>query len=94
MLRQRRRSPLKFSLGGYRGNNPVGGVRWEHVSCSDWTSLNQGWNLASGTLSYNASTDRYTELVPPDPSFKGTCQQVTLALADYTLHVVNVRFSG
>jgi len=86
--------PLKFSLGGYRGNDPVGSVHWEHVSCSDWTSLNEGWNLAGGTLSYNASTDRYTELVPTDPSFKGTCQQLTLALADYTLHVVNVKFRG
>jgi hypothetical protein len=86
--------PLKFSLGGNRGNSPVVSVHWEHVSCSDWASLNQGWNLVSGTLSYNASADRYTELVPPDPSFKGTCQQLTLGLADSTLHVVNVKFSG
>ena len=85
--------PLKFSLGGYRGNNPVASVHWEHVSCSDFTSLNEGWNLASSRLSYNASTDRYTELVPPDPSFKGTCQQLTVGLADYTLHVANVKFS-
>jgi len=27
-------------------------------------------------------------------SFKGTCQQLTLALADYPLHIVNVKFSG
>jgi hypothetical protein len=24
--------PLKFSLGGYRGNNPVASVHWEHVN--------------------------------------------------------------
>ena len=84
--------PLKFSLHGNQGLGVVTGATWQPASCADWSALGSS-SPAQGKLTYSASSDRYVELVATDPSWRGTCRTVDLALADGTHHAVHVRFT-
>jgi hypothetical protein len=84
--------PLKFSLGGNQGLGVVTRTTWQPVSCADWTALGDS-TAALGKLSYNASSDRYLDVVASDSSWKGSCRTVDLELADGTHHAVHVRFT-
>lgn len=84
--------PLKFSLQGNMGLNVVAATTWQAVSCSDWSGLAAG-TTGQGRLSYNASNDRYLDLLATDPSWKGSCRTVTLELADGTHQTVRVQFT-
>ena len=80
--------PLKFSLRGNRGSDlfAVGSPTWTACDAAADT------NPATGTLSYNASLDRYTFLVATDKSWAGTCRDLTLTLRDGTVHRARFTF--
>jgi Tol biopolymer transport system component len=83
--------PLKFSLGGDRGTGIVAGVTWQTISCAGGGGTG-ATTAGTGSLSYSASSGRYTQLLNTDKSWKGTCRVLTLRLADTTTHQVNVHF--
>jgi hypothetical protein len=74
--------PLKFSLNGNRGldifafNSPT----WLPCGALDGTTP------ADGTLSYNASADRYTYLASTSKSWAGSCRDLIVTLRDETVH--------
>jgi Tol biopolymer transport system component len=80
--------PLKFSLHGNRGSDlfAFGSPTWTACDAS------AGTNPATGTLSYNASLDRYTFLVATDKSWAGTCRDLILTLRDGTAHRARFTF--
>jgi hypothetical protein len=84
--------PLKFSLHGDNGLSVVSQTTWTLASCSDWSSSATA-ATGQGKLTYNPLTDRYTDLVATDKSWKGSCRTVVLRLADGTDHTVHVQFT-
>jgi TolB protein len=84
--------PLKFSVHGDNGLSIVTQATWQPASCFDWSST-ASIATAQGKLSYNTSTDRYTDLVATDPKWRGSCRTLDLGLADGTHHTVHVRFT-
>ena len=84
--------PLKFSLRGNQGLGAVTQTTWQPSSCTDWSALGSA-TAAQAKLSYSAPTDRYTDLVTTDPSWKGGCRTVDVWLTDGTHHPVHVQFT-
>jgi hypothetical protein len=82
---------LKFSLQGDQGLNVVTRTTWQSASCVDWTPSGTTAN-AETKLSYNASTDRYRDVVATSSSWKGTCRILRLEFADSISREVRVRF--
>jgi Tol biopolymer transport system component len=80
---------FRFSLGGDRGLAVVVGATWSRVHCQDGTPLGDA-STATGKLTYQ--TDRYKFLVKTTASWKGSCRQLALTLADGTTHLATVRF--
>jgi hypothetical protein len=89
--RQRREAgeaiPLKFSLHGNRGSDVLS------ANATTWTpcSSSAGTTVA-GSLSYNASLDRYTFLATTDKAWAGPCADLTLALRNGTAHQARFTF--
>jgi len=81
--------PLKFSLHGNRGSDvfAAGSPTW--APCD---SPAGGVTAAAGTLSYNASLDRYTLLAATSKSWAGTCSDLTVMLRDGTTHQARFTF--
>jgi hypothetical protein len=79
--------PLKFSLRGDQGSNifAAGSPAWAPCGALDQPTP------ADGTLSYNASTDRYMFLAASSKSWVGTCYELSMTLNDSTTH--RARFS-
>jgi len=71
--------PLKFSVHGNRGTD-LAAAAWSACDASGTATT------APGTLSYNASLDRYTFLAATDKTWAGTCKNLTLTLRDGTTH--------
>src|SRR5436190_13412828 len=69
--------PLKFSLSGYQGTDALaaGSPSWLRCGAAGPTS-------ADGTLSYNASSDRYTFLAATSKEWAGSCRDFVLTLRD------------
>ena len=84
--------PLKFSLRGNQGLGAVTQTTWQQSSCTDWSALGSP-TAAPAKLSYSVSTDRYTDLVTTDPSWKGSCRTADVWLTDGTRHSVHVQFT-
>ena len=84
--------PLKFTLHGNQGLAAITRTSWQASSCTDWSALDAP-TAAQTKLSYNASTDRYLDLVSTDPTWKGTCRTAQVQLADGTHHDVHVHFT-
>ena len=84
--------PLKFSLQGDKGADIVAGTSWQPASCGDWSSLGSS-APGQGRLSYNASIDRYLDVVTTDASWKGSCRTIDVQLSDGSHHSVRVRFA-
>jgi WD40 repeat protein len=80
--------PVKFSLHGNRGNDVLA------ASATTWTSCDSaaGATIATGSLSYNASLDRYSFLAATDKSWAGTCADLTITLRDGTVHQARFTF--
>ncbi len=79
--------PVKFSLTGDRGLGAVSRTAWRPCSATTNDS-----SVASGTLSYNARTDRYTFMWQSDKSWAGSCREFLLTLRDGTTHAALVSF--
>jgi hypothetical protein len=79
--------PLKFSLRGVQGLNifAPGSPAWAPCGALDQPTP------ADGTLSYNASTDRYMFLAASSKGWVGTCYELIMTLNDGTTH--RARFS-
>jgi hypothetical protein len=79
--------PLKFSLHGDQGTDifAAGSPGWAPCGALD------GPSRADGTLSYNASADRYTYLATTSKAWAGTCRDLIVTLRDGTTH--RARFS-
>jgi hypothetical protein len=79
--------PLKFSLHGNRGNDVLS------ASSTTWTPCgSSAGTTAAGSLSYNASLDRYTFLAATNKAWAGTCADLTLSLRDGTTHQARFAF--
>jgi hypothetical protein len=81
--------PLKFSLHGDQGSNifAAGSPAWAPCGAVDQPTP------AGGTLSYNASTDRYTFLAASSKSWVGTCYELSMTLNDGTTHRARFYFT-
>jgi hypothetical protein len=79
--------PLKFSLHGDHGLGifAAGSPGWAPCGALD------GPTRADGTLSYNASADRYTYQATTSKSWAGSCRDLIVTLNDGTTH--HARFS-
>jgi hypothetical protein len=79
--------PLKFSLHGNQGMDIFAAQSpgWKPCGALD------GPSRADGTLSYNASADRYTFLAATSKAWSGTCRDLIVTLRDGTTH--RARFS-
>jgi hypothetical protein len=80
--------PVKFSLHGDQGSNifSTGSPAWIPCGALD------GQTPANGTLSYNASADRYTFLATSAKSWAGTCRDLIVTLRDGTTHRARFTF--
>jgi Tol biopolymer transport system component len=79
--------PLKFRLHGNQGLDVLaaGSPVWAPCGAGDTTP-------AHGSLSYNASNDRYTYLAATDKAWSGTCRDLVLTLRDGTSHRARIAF--
>jgi Tol biopolymer transport system component len=81
--------PLRFSLHGNRGADVLS------ASATTWTPCGSAAGTvtpASGSLSYNASGDRYTFLAATSKAWAGTCADLTITLRDGTAHQARFAF--
>ena len=81
--------PVKFSLHGNRGSDVMAAGSPTWVTCDSPPGSSAP---AAGTLSYNASADRYTFLVATDKSWIGTCRDLVVTLRDGTTHSARFAF--
>jgi hypothetical protein len=81
--------PLKFSLHSNQGSDifAPGSPGWVPCGASD------GPSAADGSLSYNASADRYTYLAATPKSWAGSCRDLVLTLRDGTTHRARFTFT-
>jgi hypothetical protein len=80
--------PVKFSLHGDQGSNifAAGSPAWIPCGALD------GQTPADGTLSYNASSDRYTFLTATSKAWAGSCRDLIVTLRDGTTHRARFTF--
>ena len=80
--------PVKFSLTGDQGSAIFAGgsPAWATCGSSDASP-------ATGTLSYNASNDRYTYLATTAKAWAGSCRDLVVTLADGTVHKLRFTFT-
>jgi hypothetical protein len=81
--------PVKFSLHGDQGSDifAAGSPGWAPCGALD------GPSRADGTLSYNASADRYTYLAATSKAWAGTCWDLVVTLRDGTAHRARFTFT-
>lgn len=81
--------PLKFSLNGNQG------VDIFAASSPSWLPCGavDGTTRADGTLSYNASADRYTFLASTPKTWAGSCRDLIMTLRDGTTHRARFTFT-
>jgi hypothetical protein len=84
--------PLRFSLAGYAATNVVSAALSAAGPCGALGEPDPG-ETAAGSLTYNASHDRYTYLWQTNKGWIGTCRHLVLQLADGTRHGANFRFT-
>lgn len=81
--------PVRFSLNGDRGRDVLMFQPHERqVACG--SGAGPAFSGTTGSLSYNASLDRYTFLWQTAKTWSGTCRQLELTLRDGTRHHANV----
>jgi len=83
--------PVRFSLGGPQ-TAPVQSLSWQPVACETLAALGSA-STPSGTLSYNASLDRWTFDAATERAWAGTCRRFEVGLRDGTRHAAYVRFT-
>ncbi len=85
-----RNLPVKFSLGGNFGLSVVERSVWLITNCT--TGGVTGTEVASGTLTYSASSGSYTFEIKSTKSWKNQCRILELTLNDGTFHRLAFRF--
>ena len=85
-------APLKFSLHGAYGLNAVTGTTQQPIDCATRAQLAPSATV-DGTLTYNASQDRYLFAWSTAKSWAGSCRAISIALNDGTSHRVDIRFT-
>jgi probable HAF family extracellular repeat protein len=94
--------PVKFSLGGDMGFNVFakdqsgsypksGSIACEPNANAD--TIEQTVNAGSSSLSYDASTGRYTYVWKTDKTWQNSCRQMMLKFKDGTEHAVAFQFT-
>jgi hypothetical protein len=81
--------PLKFSLHGNRGSDIFAPASPAWGPC-DSSATNS--TIAPGSLSYNASLDRYSFLPATDRAWAGSCRDLRVTLRDGTTHRARFAF--
>jgi hypothetical protein len=81
--------PLKFSLRGDQGTDIFAADSPGWASCDGPDQPAH----ADGTLSYNASSDRYTFLAATPKAWAGTCHDFVMTLRDGTNHRARFTFT-
>jgi hypothetical protein len=89
--------PVKFSLGGDRGLLvfAAGFPSSRQIACDVGATISEVEETASAggsSLSYDAATDTYTYVWKTSKTWRGTCRQLTIELADGTTHSADFRF--
>jgi len=81
--------PLKFSLHGNQGTDifAAGSPGWAPCGALDSSTA------AGGSLSYNASTNRYTFLAATAKGWAGTCRDLVATFRDGTTHRARFNFT-
>jgi Tol biopolymer transport system component len=79
--------PFKFRLQGNQGLDVLAAGSPVWAPCGGG-----GTTPARGSLSYNASNDRYTYLATTDKAWNGTCRDLVLTLRDGTSHRARIAF--
>jgi hypothetical protein len=82
--------PLKFSLGANYGLDVVTDAAQQQIDCGSRAPIG-ATAAAGGTLTYNASQDRYLYNWSSQKAWAGTCRSVTLSLRDGTRHAADFR---
>jgi TolB protein len=83
-------APLKFSLGADYGLDVVTDATQQQIDCGSGAPLGAAFP-AAGTLTYNASLDRYLYDWSSLKAWSGSCRAVTLTLRDDTRHEADFR---
>jgi hypothetical protein len=80
--------PVKFSLTGYQGMNifVAGFPASQVIACSSGTPdpIEETVTAGSSSLSYDATTDRYTYVWKTEKAWKGTCRKLVVKFTDGT----------
>ena len=89
--------PLKFSLGGYQGLNifAAGYPASSQIPCEaglPGDEIEETVNPGGSSLSYDATTDRYTYVWRTNRAWRGTCRILVVRLSDGTDHFAKFRF--
>jgi hypothetical protein len=94
--------PVKFSLGADMGLNVFakdqsgsypksGSIACDSSANAD--TIEQTVNAGSSSLSYDASTGRYTYVWKTDKKWQNSCRQLVLKFKDGTEHRANFQFT-
>jgi hypothetical protein len=83
--------PVKFSLGGYQGLAilAAGSPASQRIACSsggEIDAIEQTVSSGSSSLSYDATTDRYSYVWKTSSLWRGTCRQLVVELDDGSVH--------
>jgi predicted outer membrane repeat protein len=89
--------PVKFSLGGNEGLDifAEGYPKSQPISCSTSAPLDpieQTMSAGGSSLSYNATSERYTYTWKTKKAWSGTCRQLVVKLDDGSVHRANFKF--
>ena len=89
--------PVRFSLNGYQGLSILmaGYPASQAVNCSSASGIDtieETVTAGNSSLSYDATTDRYSYIWKTDKTWTGTCRKLTMKLTDGTEHVAYFKF--
>jgi Tol biopolymer transport system component len=90
--------PVKFSLGGNQGLSifASGYPKSQQIACdasATFDGIEQTVTAGSSSLSYDATTDKYTYVWKTDKLWANTCRKLTVRLNDSTDHVAYFMFT-
>jgi hypothetical protein len=90
--------PVKFSLGGDQGLDilAAGSPSSQPIACDSSAPVDvveQTSTAGSSSLSYDASSDRYTYIWKTEKAWAGSCRQLTVELTDGSTHTANFKFT-
>ena len=89
--------PVKFSLSGFQGANPLapGFPSSETIACdasAPADGITQTVTAGSSSLQYDPGSDQYTYVWKTDSSWAGTCRALIVKTADGIPHRADFKF--